>query len=135
MRNSESVKILACHVSCLVANVVMTVIQFILVSKTFENEHLKIDCQPFKMIENHFDIPVNRNRKMSIVNTITPLRPSRKLSILTQMKTEKHILFSILSKSLFTRAEYQHLPSYTLLIFGNTLTGTYTRFHQGKRFI
>ena len=38
MRNSESVKILACHVSCLVANVVMTVIQFILVSKTFENE-------------------------------------------------------------------------------------------------
>ena len=48
MRNSESVKILACHVSCLVANVVMTIIQFILVSKTFENEHLKIDCQPLK---------------------------------------------------------------------------------------
>lgn len=106
MRNSESVKILACHVFCLVANVVMTVIQFILVSKTFENEHLKIDCQPFKMIENHFDIPVYRNRKISRVNTITPLRPLRKLSILTQMKTEKHILFSILSKSLFTRAEY-----------------------------
>ena len=105
MRNSESVKILACHVSCLVANVVMTVIQFILVSKTFENE-LTSDCQPFKMIENHFDIPVYRNRKISRVNTITPLRPSRKLSILTQMKTEKHILFSILSKSLFTRAEY-----------------------------
>ena len=106
MCNSESVKILACHVSCLVANVVMTATRLILVSKTFENEHLKIDCQPFKMIEIHIDIPVNRNRKISRVNTITPLRPSRKLNILTQMKTEKHILFSILSKSLFTRAEY-----------------------------